>query len=373
MKTFQWNANFQTDLPAVDQQHRHLVDLINALGDRLNRGNQSVEELDNLFRQLLDYANYHFSEEEALMQAVGLDRRHVELHKGRHRDFIEKLLLLKDSASGNLGSVAEDLLEYLIHWLTYHILGQDQNMARQIDSIRSGQDAETAYDREERREDLALEPLLNAVNSLLARLSRQNEELKELNHSLEQRVEERTRELALANRKLELLSLTDELTDLPNRRHAIHQLDAVWQDAAASPVTVLMVDADHFKEVNDQYGHDAGDDVLVELARALSNAVRTDDRVYRLGGDEFLVLCPKTGSEGARKVAKQLNQRISALDVNTGRGRWKGSVSIGVATADRADKSYRDLLKAADDALYRSKKAGRGCIRIAGSAEETSA
>jgi hemerythrin len=368
MKTFEWNANFQTDLPAVDHQHRHLVDLINALGEQLNRGNRAGDELDALFRQLLEYAGYHFSEEEALMKAVGLDRRHVQLHEGRHRDFIEKLLLLKDSAPGNLGSVAEELLEYLIHWLTYHILGQDQNMARQIDAIRSGQDPETAYDREERREDLALEPLLSAVNGLLARLSSQNERLKELNQSLEQRVDERTRQLALANRKLELLSLTDELTGLPNRRHAIQQLEAIWKETARGPVTALMIDADYFKEVNDQYGHDAGDVVLVELARTLGNSVRTDDRVYRLGGDEFLVLCPETGSEGAQQVAEQLARRVTALDVVAGCGRWRGSVSIGVATTDPSISSYSDLLKAADDALYRSKRAGRGCIRSTGQA-----
>jgi len=365
MKTFEWNDNFQTDLPSVDEQHHHLVDLINKLGDQLNDGDNNHVEIDKLFQELLRYAGYHFFEEESLMQTVGLDDRHITAHKKKHRDFIDRLVLLRDGAKGNLDSIAAELLEYLIHWLTYHILGQDQNMARQIEAVRGGSDRGSAFQDQERPEDQAMDPLLSAVTGLLGRLSAQNEALRELNQSLEQRVADRTLKLAEANRKLSLLSLTDDLTGLPNRRHAIQQLDSIWKESAGAPITALMVDADHFKEINDQHGHDAGDTVLIELARALGSSVRTDDRVYRLGGDEFFVLCPETGQKGALKVAEQLNERVSNLDVKAGQGRWKGSVSIGVATADPVSSSYADLMKAADDALYRAKKAGRSCIRVA--------
>jgi len=368
MRTFEWNANFETDLPSVDEQHHRLVDLINALGEHLNHDEVSDRDLEGLFRELVDYAGYHFSEEEALMREAGLDDRHIDRHIAKHRAFIDELMLLKHNARGDVASIATEVLDYLIHWLTYHILGQDQNMARQIHAVRGGQDAATAFEADEQREDHALQPLLDAVNGLLARLSSQNRKLKEINESLEQRVADRTRALAEANEKLRTLSLTDALTNLPNRRYAIKQLEALWQEPGRRdrPVAALMIDADHFKEINDRYGHEAGDAVLVELARTLSGSVRTDDQVFRLGGDEFLVLCPATDLDGGMRVAEQLLERVAALSVKAGRGCWRGSVSIGLAVRDPAGGSHEALLKAADEALYEAKAAGRGCFRSGG-------
>lgn len=106
--------------------------------------------------------------------------------------------------------------------------------------------------------------------------------------------------------------MTDALTGLPNRRHALQQLKTLWEEStrSASPLSVMMIDADHFKEVNDTCGHDAGDLVLGELARTLQHAVRTDDLVSRLGGDEFLIICPDTDSSGGRQIAETVRKKF---------------------------------------------------------------
>lgn len=182
---------------------------------------------------------------------------------------------------------------------------------------------------------------------------------------LEKKVKERTRELQKANLELIEISLTDVLTNLPNRRHAMQQLKKYWDESTQSgdAISLMMIDADHFKAVNDTYGHDAGDIVLCLVARELQSSVRTDDLVCRLGGDEFLVICPKTDDSGVLNIAEIVRKNISQLKVETGDGYWNGSVSIGIATRQHAMESYESLIKAADKGVYAAKRAGKNCVR----------
>jgi len=363
MATFQWSSNFVTNLPKVDEQHRRLVDLINALGDHLSRDEIDESELDALFRELIDYTDYHFSEEERMMRRAGLDRRHVDRHSDSHRRFLHDIKLLKNGDGAQARDIASRTLDYLVYWLSYHILGQDQNMARQIESVNSGLDASAAFEAQERAQDAAVEPLLQTLNALLTQLFSRNQSLQELNRSLELRVDERTRALSEANARLKALSLEDALTGLSNRRHAMLQLEALWGECEV--LAALMIDADNFKQVNDHHGHAAGDAVLQELAKTLKHSVRTDDLVFRLGGDEFLVLCPNTDLAGAGTVAEHLRQCVGALHVATGDGFWTSSISIGIAGRTASMQDRHELMKAADDSVYRAKRAGRNCIRSA--------
>jgi len=148
--------------------------------------------------------------------------------------------------------------------------------------------------------------------------------------TLETKVRERTRELALANRHLEELSLTDVLTGLPNRRHAMRQQQSEW-DTDGSTLACVMIDCDGFKQVNDTYGHDAGDLVLKGVAQCLQDRIRTDDLASRLGGDEFLVICPNTGLTGAMHLGEQMREAINGMRVKGGDGHWEGGISVGVA------------------------------------------
>jgi diguanylate cyclase (GGDEF)-like protein/hemerythrin-like metal-binding protein len=365
MESFHWDENFVTGLSDVDHQHQHLVGIINQFGYLLAENKVAFNDLEQVFKKLAAYAKYHFQEEEALMAEVGIDRRHLGHHIEAHRGFLREISALHASVSADSLDAAKHILDFLTHWLAYHILGSDQNMARQMAAIASGVDASRAYEEEERARNNATEPLLIALNGLFTQVSERNRDLLALNHSLEEKVRQRTRELSEANLQLVELSLTDALTGLPNRRHALRALASLWEESVAndSPLVCMMIDADHFKQVNDACGHDAGDAVLTELAKMLQHSFRSDDVVCRLGGDEFLVICPDTEREGGMHIAELTRKAVAAMRVPTGGEPWHGSISVGVAARAPAVASFDALIKLADQAVYVAKQAGKNCVR----------
>jgi diguanylate cyclase (GGDEF)-like protein/hemerythrin-like metal-binding protein len=373
--TFHWDEHYLTNLPGIDAQHHGLVDIINKLGNLLFSGKINVEDIDDLYQQLKHYTEQHFQYEEKLMVDAGIDPRHLHLHQQVHHEFLANATSIHaDVAAGNLKR-ARSLLSFLTYWLAYHILGMDQDMAKQVRAIQAGMPAAGAFERLEHLRAAETEPLLEALDGLFREVTEQNQRLKELNANLEQQVALRTKQLSQANRALEELSQTDSLTGLPNRRHAMRLLAQFWygdgdaggprrQETAEPPdLVVMMIDADHFKQVNDRHGHDAGDRVLVELARTLCDAMRNDDVVCRLGGDELLVICPHTDLLGGLQSAEAVLGAVRALQVPTGAASWQGSISIGVAARTAEMTAPQELLKRADQGLYDAKQAGRNCIR----------
>ncbi|MGE5757873.1 MAG: GGDEF domain-containing protein [Sideroxydans sp.] len=368
MESFQWGKHFVTGLAEVDKQHHHLVDVINQFGELLTQPEGATfDVIERVFGELAAYAQYHFTEEETLMDTAGVDPRHQHHHRIEHANFLREVTLMHDGISPENPDTAKPLLKFLVYWLAYHILGSDQSMAKQIFAIRSGQTAAAAFLTEERMKEGAVEPLLQALTGLFQQVSERNRELLMLNETLEARVAERTKELGIANRQLEEIALTDALTGLPNRRQAMRRLELAWAESVreATPLACMMVDADGFKQVNDNYGHDAGDEVLRQLSRNLRYAVHTDDVVCRLGGDEFLIICPRTPQEGAVQLAEKIRLAIAALRVPTGGGEWRGSISIGVALRRVGMERYEALVKAADESVYAAKKNGRNCVAVA--------
>ncbi len=365
MESFHWDKHFVTGLSEVDQQHHHLVDIINQFGNLLASNELVFNDIEAVFSELTNYAHYHFKDEEAMMSRVGIDQRHLDKHIEIHDGFLEEITALHAGISTDNTNSAKHLLNFLTHWLAYHILGSDQNMARQVKAIQSGLSPSEAYESEEREGNNATEPLLVALNGLFQQVSARNKELIQLNQSLEETVAERTKALSKANRHLEELALTDVLTGLPNRRHAMRRLASLWDESlqAKTPLVCMMIDADHFKEVNDTYGHDAGDLVLCELAKTLQHAVRNDDIACRLGGDEFFVICPSTDISGGLHLAEIIRKTVSELRVPTGDSAWHGSISIGVAVRTPVMTSYEELIKAADESIYVAKEDGKNCVR----------
>ena len=369
MEHFHWDSHYITGLDEVDRQHHFLVDLINRFSDELTDAQGApTATMEKVFSDLANYAQYHFSEEERLMEKADLDPRHVEHHKQEHVNFLEEVTQIYSSLSPEAAGRERSLLRFLIYWLAYHILGSDQSMARQIAAIQAGHTPAEAYLEEERMKEGAVEPLLRALGGLFHLVSERNRELLKLNQTLEEKVIERTQALAAANLQLEELAMTDALTGLPNRRHALRRLALAWEEAASdtAPLACMMVDADDFKPINDRYGHDAGDEVLRQLARHMRYAVRTDDVVCRLGGDEFFILCPHTSLEGAALLAEKMRASVSELRVKVNGGEWCGSVSVGVAQRNARMRGHEDLLKAADQAVYEAKRKGRNCVATAG-------
>ncbi|MFL7049364.1 GGDEF domain-containing protein, partial [Vibrio cyclitrophicus] len=152
--------------------------------------------------------------------------------------------------------------------------------------------------------------------------------------------------------------------NLPNRRCAFKQLAVHWQESKelGMPLVCIMIDADHFKRINDTCGHDAGDLVLQTLAHELKNTFRNDDIVCRLGGDEFLVICPDTDLKGGMHIAETTRQKVSELQVDTGEQAWLGSISVGVAEMTQEFETMNELIKVADESVYLAKKAGKNRV-----------
>ncbi len=364
MDSFIWDDVFLTDLIDVDRQHKRLVDLINALGDRLASESAASDDIEAVIEELLSYAHYHFSEEEQLMEQGGIDPRHRKQHVNEHRDFLDQVLELHSGGSQEHNAPAT-LLQFLIHWLAYHILGSDQNMARQLHAIEQGATPEEAFEAQEQSVNKATEPLLHALKGLFELVSARNRDLQLANQSLELRVAERTRELTEANAHLNQVAHTDALTQLHNRRSALEQLEALWTAGLETKANLscIMIDADHFKEVNDRHGHDAGDLVLQVLATQLSQASRNRDIVCRLGGDEFLIICAESDLTDTIAQAEFLLAGVNSIFVKTGDGAWRGSASMGVASRTHTMHDMHDLIKMADNSVYEAKRAGKNCVR----------
>jgi diguanylate cyclase (GGDEF)-like protein len=174
------------------------------------------------------------------------------------------------------------------------------------------------------------------------------------------------RNLAIA----ETRAATDSLTGLPNARSAQDTLKRMAAHAgrALSPLAALLIDLDHFKQINDRFGHGAGNDVLAAVGDVLAHALRTSDFAARLGGEEFVALLPDTDIAGAEKVAETLRQRIDAIRVTDVDRAITASVGVAVLPGHAGDGD--GLLRMADRALYAAKAAGRNRVEVADAADE---
>jgi diguanylate cyclase (GGDEF)-like protein len=159
----------------------------------------------------------------------------------------------------------------------------------------------------------------------------------------------------------------DELTGLYNRRHLMRTLDEELAQARemGRPLSLVLLDVDHFKSVNDRYGHAVGDDLLLAIAGAFTAAARQGDTVARYGGEEFVVLLPGATREQAWNRAQEWRRRCAAAAVPTAQGPLGTTFSAGVASFPDAGASASALLHAADQALYRAKAEGRDRVLIA--------
>jgi diguanylate cyclase (GGDEF)-like protein len=166
--------------------------------------------------------------------------------------------------------------------------------------------------------------------------------------------------------RLRHLAMTDWLTGLHNHSYSRHFLGKALQRSKAdgSPLCVIMADLDHFKQVNDQYGHLVGDKVLQIVAARMISAARTGDEICRYGGEEFLFVLRKTDMAEGIEVAERVRQRIGSDAVHAGKSELSVSLSLGIAGACNGDDVDR-LIGRADRALYSAKQAGRDCVRTA--------
>jgi two-component system cell cycle response regulator len=170
---------------------------------------------------------------------------------------------------------------------------------------------------------------------------------------------------------LRAAAIRDGLTSLYNRRFFNASLPGVRATCRrrGTPLSVLMLDLDLFKRVNDRYGHAVGDQTLRAVARALERSVRGSDLLVRFGGEEFAVACPDTDARLAAEIGERIRAEVAALDPRQLGHPGPQTISVGVATMDAdADESIEQLLRRADDALYEAKQAGRNRVAVAAAA-----
>jgi diguanylate cyclase (GGDEF)-like protein len=154
-------------------------------------------------------------------------------------------------------------------------------------------------------------------------------------------------ELAILNTKLEQSATTDELTGLGNRRAALDRLRELLASSERNQTALacMLMDIDHFKRINDTFGHEAGDVVLRETAHTLRKAARTDEPMYRIGGEEFLVLCPSASVADAAQGAERFRSAVAAAAVEYGNNHISVTISIGVAQWEQKIKTTEVLMR----------------------------
>jgi diguanylate cyclase len=192
---------------------------------------------------------------------------------------------------------------------------------------------------------------------------------RKLNEELEERVAVRTAELEQLNHRLQELSDTDQLTGLKNRRFMETRLEREWTRCVRyrHALTVVLLDIDHFKQVNDRFGHPAGDACLQAVASLICEGLRwPSDMVARYGGEEFCLILPETSAEGAATVTERIRSRVAQAIIDAEHHRFQVTISAGIFSAiPDQDMGVEMFISGADKALYQSKEAGRNRVTVA--------
>ena len=234
-----------------------------------------------------------------------------------------------------------------------------EQLARAVRHVER-RDAEPVYPAGRQLHEIS--QLSGSIQSMTASLLRHEHQLEALNASLELQVRDRTEALSRANQALERLATIDALTGLNNRRRFDARLVEGFQRLRRTGrgFCLILLDVDHFKRINDSHGHQAGDEVLRQLARLLSQCTRVTDFVARYGGEEFVVLVPDTQSdEEGLTVAEKIRQAVASAPFAVA---GQATVSLGLSQALASDTSAAEVLERADRALYTAKQLGRNRV-----------
>ena len=266
------------------------------------------------------------------------------------------------------GVLAGVLGLWMVWWLAGRLNRPLVEMAKAADRIAGGERGV----RMGRHGSVAeLRQVSAAVDHMTHELLQREQALVASRDDLERMVNERTAalrasnaELARANAELDSLSRQDALTKLPNRRAAderlVHELARHRRNR--SPLTLMVVDIDHFKKINDTHGHGVGDDVLAEVARRMAVTCRASDFAARLGGEEFLLILPETDRQGGEELGRKVLDWVASMPVGPVA---RVTISIGlVSVVPTGEMTPGPLIEAADQALYRAKDGGRNRVEV---------
>ena len=362
-QVFHWNKNFEVGNKAIDDQHKELVKLLNKLANTLTYKDDTI--IDDIFVELADYATYHFETEEKIwLDAFSNDKWFLK-HQSTHNSFLPKVLAIKEKNKGqDYNKTIEEIIMFLIRWLAIHIIDEDKKMSYVIDFLKDGKTIKEAKKLTKKKMNDSVKILTNTILNMHESISSGTITLmKEHNARIE--AEE---ELKKANEKLLNLSITDQLTQVYNRRHFEDIFKSELERAKRNNIylTIVSFDIDYFKKLNDHYGHGKGDDALEKVGECLKSLCkRAYDFPFRIGGEEFVVLTSVEEEKSGLEFAHLIHQGINNLkiehiksDVSNTLTTSMGVMSIIPTQGD----SIENLMKLVDKKLYESKDTGRNKI-----------
>ncbi|MBZ7996575.1 diguanylate cyclase [Campylobacter canadensis] len=377
-----WSSDLDIGLEEVDSEHRIFMDLIKKAYISINN---SYVEFDKNFKEIIQHLLIHFRNEEAFMKAQGIYSKYIEEHQVIHSDFIIQIQNLQrnfikvnsDSEVNYQVAFAINAIDFIKEWLIFHIVGQDSDIAKQIELIQDKHiSAEEAYKTMQESKNKNVSILIKTINSLLKILEIRNSKLNEIEQDVENRLKKSQEENERIISDNKMKSLTDQLTGIFNRRYAMELLEDISKNENLI-YSIISFDLDGFKGVNDTYGHEAGDKVLKVFSNTVEDYLiranyRGKDPMFhenkaffcRFGGDEFAIILPNTNIDDALKLANGIHAAINNITVYTDAGvvLWKGKSSLGVASKSLEHTTYNDVIKEADEYLYEVKNSGKNRV-----------
>lgn len=379
----QWDESFCLGIKVIDEEHKMFFDLMEEMFESTGLG---YKEFDKVFQRVLCHIAWHFKNEEEYMKNKSIYSKYINLHKDMHMQCISELGRMRDSVLKQNSEddiiyqkeLAENLANFVKNWLIFHILSEDSKIQKQIKFIEEGNSPEKAYLMLYESSDKKVQILTSTLSNLLKIYESRNQRLLEIEADIKTKLDKKERQLQEQIQENKKKSITDELTGLFNRRYAMSVLNNIWSEYQDPTCAVIQIDLDKFKEVNDTFGHYAGDLVLKQFANVAKYFFETDDlcnkyrynnkeMIYfcRLGGDEFLVILQKYSLDEVVRIANNLHTVINNIEVYNEHKKliWRGSASMGVACRNADYQDYESVLRAADMYLYKAKDSGRNCVR----------
>jgi len=343
---------FLEDTPAIETE---------GLPDIPSKGVITVKAKNNVLhhysRANLNRSNLHSAEYLAIRSTFNLSPIYHLMHKFLGISLVVILIIL---------GIAFFLISFLFDkWIIKRIFRIIAALERSADGDYSDQIVSG------RKDELGL--IANHINSMNRRISQRDAELKEVRLHLEHRVEERTADLQQqiearkqAEKKLIMLASTDPLTQVLNRRAFNQQATKEIERAHRynHPLSLILLDIDHFKKVNDSFGHKYGDQVLVDIAQLIQPCLRTPDSLCRHGGEEFIVLLPETDLEQASQLAERLREAIEKYHLDAEAKNFTITASFGVSSWERQESDIQPSIHRADEGMYTAKQLGRNRVIV---------
>lgn len=364
LEIFPWNKNFDTGIEEIDEQHKTLVILLNKLANSLTQ--EKMTEVEDTFAQLAQYANYHFKSEEKIWKKY-FDKENslFKFHKQSHDSFLPAVGELQEKNKDKpYYDTTEEILLFLIRWLAFHIIDEDKRLALIINSIENGKELSEAKIISESQMDGSMKILIEAILSMYDNLSiRAIKLIRERKARIKAQ-----KELGKINKKLEKLSITDQLTNLYNRRHFEEVFEQELKRAKRNNtvISIILFDIDYFKKLNDTYGHIQGDKALKNIAKCIKRICkRPNDFAFRIGGEEFAILISNEDSNNPIQLCEILKEEIEKEQILNENSLVSNYLTISAGIVSKipdVEDDIDSIVKIADEKLYQAKELGRNLI-----------